>query len=150
MNGALAGGNQEKAFEDVGDAPGTILRVRLLHGNHTFLDLRFYARLAARPGLRRQPFDTALPIGTNPPLDGVRADAELLTDQGRAVAFLQEEFDDPEAELHGVGQRPGTFPIPSGFPFFLFHWVISFLCNWFLHSGVSPHFTELAVPLTGD
>jgi hypothetical protein len=33
----------------------------------------------------------------------VLADAELLTDQGRAVALLQEKLDDPEAELDGVG-----------------------------------------------
>jgi hypothetical protein len=150
VDGGLAGGNQEKALEDVGDAPGAIFRVRLLHGNHTFPDLWFYGRLAARPELRRQSFDTAISIGTDPPLDGVLADAELLTDQGRAVALLQEELDDPEAELDGVGPRPGTFPTLSGFPFFLFHRVISFLCNWFLHSGVSPHFFSFAVPLTGD
>ncbi|BBO72987.1 hypothetical protein DSCW_21570 [Desulfosarcina widdelii] len=106
MDGALAGGNQEKPFENVGDAPGTVLRMRLLDGDRPFLDLWRYGRLAARPRLRRQPFDTALPVGGNPALDRVFADAELRADQCGTVAFLQEELDDPEAELDGVGQRP--------------------------------------------
>ena len=106
MNGGLASGNQEKAFENVGDAPGAIFRVRRLDSNHTFLDLWFYTRLAARPRFWSQPLDTALPIGTDPSPDRVVADAELLTDQGDAVAFLQVELDDPEAKLDGVGMRP--------------------------------------------
>jgi hypothetical protein len=114
MDGGLAGRNQEKTFENVGDAPGTILRVRLLHGNHSFLDLGFYTRLAARPRFWCQPVDTTSPIGTDPAPDRVVADAELLTDQGDAVAFLQKELYDPEAELDWVGPRPGTvsYPLP--------------------------------------
>jgi hypothetical protein len=92
MDGGLAGGNQEKPFENVGDAPGAILRVCLLYCNHTFLDLWFCGRLAARPKFWCQPFDTTSPIGTVPAPDRVVADAELLTDQGDAVAFLQKEL----------------------------------------------------------
>ncbi|WP_231715647.1 hypothetical protein [Desulfosarcina widdelii] len=152
VDGGLARGNQEKAFEHVGDAPGAILRVRFLDVDDTMLDLWFNGRRSAWPGLRCQPFDPAPPIGVGPAPDRVLADAELRADQCSAVALLQEELDDPEAELDGVGPRPGTFPISSGFPFFLFlfHRVISFLCNWFLHPGLSPYFFNLDVPLTGD
>ena len=55
--------------------------------------------------VRCQSFDTTLPIGTNPAPDRVVADVELLTDQGDAVAFLQEELHDPEAKFDGVGMR---------------------------------------------
>jgi hypothetical protein len=94
-------------------------------GDPPFLDLRFYRRLAARPTLRRQSFDTASTIRTDPAPDRLGADVELLTDQGSTIAFLKEELDDPETELDGVGPRPGTFPIPS-------------------------HFQVFGVPLTGD
>jgi hypothetical protein len=92
MNGGLAGRNQEKTFENVGDAPGTILRVRLLHCNHSFLDLGFYTRLTARPRFWCQPFDTTSPIGSDPAPDRVVADAELLTDQGDAVPSSRKSF----------------------------------------------------------
>jgi hypothetical protein len=44
----------------------------------------------------------------------VVADAELLTDQGDAVTFLQKELDDPEAELDWVGPASGnvSYPLP--------------------------------------
>jgi hypothetical protein len=130
VDGGLAGGNQEKAFEDLGDAPGAIFRVGLLDGYRPFPDLWCYGRPATRTGLRRQPFDPALPVGGNPTQDRVLADAELRADQGGTVAFLQKELHDPEAELDRVG--PGSPPFPSAtcvLRFFLCHRVISFLCN---------------------
>jgi hypothetical protein len=81
VDGALAGGNHEKPFENVGDAPGTVLWMGLLDGDDTLLDFWSYGRLAARPRLRRQPFDTASTVCSNPAPDGVLADAELLADQ---------------------------------------------------------------------
>jgi hypothetical protein len=80
VDSTLVGGNQEKPFEHLGDAPGAILRMGLLDGDHTVLDLWLYGRLAARPRLWCQSLDTATPVCKHPAPDRMLTDAELLTD----------------------------------------------------------------------
>ena len=151
MDRRLTGGDQEKPLEDVGDAPRPVFRVGLLHRHHLPAHLGGHGGYTAGMRPRGQPIDASLPVGGDPTLDRMLADAELFADQPGAVPLLQEQLDDPQAELDGVGAGPeATLPPRGSLLLFGWHGFHSFLCNWFLHSGVSPHFFNSAVPLTGD
>jgi hypothetical protein len=151
MNRRGTGGHQEKTLENIGDPARPVLRVVLPDLHHLLPDFGRHPFLAAEAPLGFHRLDPAQPVGPHPALNRMGADAKLLLKQGGAVTLLQEKPDHAQPELDRVGQGPVDPLGPSCAVFlFLFHGLHSFLCNWFLHSGVSPHFLKSALPLTGD
>jgi hypothetical protein len=147
VDGGLAGADQEKPLEYVGYSSRSILRVLFFKVDYPLPNFSRLPGTAAGVPLRFQPLGALAAIGPDPAMDGMAADAELLSKHLGAVAFLQEKQHHSQPELDRVGQRSSR-PLGTGRTALrsLFHGSHSFLCNWFLHSGVSPHFLRLAVP----
>ena len=149
MDGRLAGSDHEKPLEHVGDPPRAVLGMRFFEVHHLPPDLCRLPGPAAGAPLRFQPLGSVASIGLYPAMDGMGADAELLFEHGSAVSFLQKKPHHPKPELDRVGQGPRRtlFCRSSALLFFLVVMGSTPLCvNWFLHSGVSPHFLSLEVP----
>ena len=116
---ALAGGDQEKPFEYVGDTSGTVLRMRLLHRHHLLPDAGGNPGFATAAGLDLQPLGAPLPIRPDPAADGGPADADLVGEQAGAVTLLKEELDHPQSKIDRVSPGPRPF-LPPGGMLFLF------------------------------
>jgi len=134
VDGGLAGGDQKKPLEHVGDPARPVLRMNLLEVNHPLPNFLRYLSLTAGVSLRFQTLGSTQSVGPYPALDRMAADPELLTKQGAAVALLQKKSNHPQPELDGIGQGPAGSLGPACNAFlFLFHGLHSSLCNWFLH-----------------
>jgi hypothetical protein len=146
VHGRCADTHQEKPLENVADSPRSVFGMGGFQIHDPLLDLSSYPCLAADMAFDLQPFGTQLPVGFDPALDRLHTDPELLTQQGGTVTLLQEKPHHSQPKLERVGPGPETLlrTNRAGLPFCL-HGIHSFLCNWFLHSGVSPNFLGSAV-----
>ena len=73
-----------------------------------------------------------------PAVNRMGANAELFTNQGGAVAFLQEKLEDLKSEFDRVGPRVGI-PSPS------LATVFSFSCSWVTLPSVKLIFTLVSI-----
>jgi hypothetical protein len=147
VDGGLAGGDQKKTLEHIGDPARTVLRMSLLELHNPLTHLLRHTRASADPPLRFKTLDSAKPVGPHPALNRMPTDSKLLAKQDLAVTLLQVKSNHSQPEFNGIGQGSGGSFDPEGTALLsLFHGCHSSLCNWFLHSGVSPHSLNLAVP----
>jgi len=146
VNRRRAGAHQKKPLQNIGDPPRTVLRMIRLDLHRLLPNLIGHAAFTAHGALWLQPLGSFQPVGSHPTMNRMRADTKLLAQQTSAVSFLQEKLHDPQPELHRIGQGPGPF-LCSGCRLLVLclHRAHSFLCKWFLHSGVSPNFLKSLV-----
>ena len=133
--------HQKKPLQNIGDPPGTVLRMLPLNCDRLLPNLVGNAALTADGTLGLQPHGSVKPKGFHPALNRMGADPKLLNQQLGTVPFFQVKLDDPQPELHRKSQR-SALPLRSGCGALgcACHRMTSSLCKWFLHSGVSPNF----------
>jgi hypothetical protein len=145
VNRRGTGAHQEKPFQNIGDPPGTVLRMLPLNCDRLLPNLVGNAALTADATLGLQPFGSTKPKGFHPALNRMGADPKLLNQQLGTVPLFQVKLDDPQPELHRKSQgsalplRPGCGALGC-----VRHRVTSSRCKWLLHSGVSPNFLRSA------
>jgi hypothetical protein len=140
-----AGTHEEKALQDIGDPPRTVLGMLPLHCHRLLPNLLGNAAPAADRTFGIQSFGSMKPKGFHPALNRMGADPKLLNQQLGTVPLFQVKLDDPQPKLHRKSKgsalplRPGCGALGLAC-----HRVTSSLCKFLLHSGLSPNFLKFS------
>jgi hypothetical protein len=146
MDGRGTGAHQKKAFQNIADPPGTVLRMLRFDGYRLLPNLLGYPALTGDGTLGLQPRSSMKPKGSHPALNRMGADPKLLNQQLGIVPLFQVKLYNPQPELHRKSNRSALALRPAcGALGCACHRMTSSLCKWFFTLGSVTQFPQIRV-----